>query len=260
MGGKVAERSAGDFAIECESVTIAYRSGSEPVLADVDLRVARGTFLTIVGGSGVGKSTLLRALAGLVPIRSGSIRIDGENVVGPGDGVMLVFQDYSNSLLPWRTVERNAALGLEQQRMTRQEREARISDVLRMVGLLDARHKYPWQLSGGMQQRLQLARALAVRPRLLLMDEPFGSLDAITKATLQDQLQTVHLETGMTIVFITHDVEEAVYLGDRAVVLAGRPARNVLELPIDLPRPRQQLETREGREFLELRHALYGAI
>jgi NitT/TauT family transport system ATP-binding protein len=252
-------------AFDCDAVSIAFSKGRldrdlHPVLAGVSLSVRSSEFLTIVGGSGVGKTTLLRAMAGLIKPVSGEITVRGKAVDGPPEDVLLVFQDYSNSLLPWRKVEDNVALGLEAQDVPKAERKQRIAEALRMVGLDGARGKFPWQLSGGMQQRLQLARALALKPSSLLMDEPFGSLDAITKATLQDELQRVHATTGTTIVFITHDVEEAVYLGDRAIVLAGSPAGIVEELEIDLPRPRDQLSTREMPRFLELRHSLHKAI
>lgn len=252
----------GTAAFECAGVAIAFGKGRDAntVLQGVDLSVRGGEFLTIVGGSGVGKTTLLRAMAGLIKPAAGTITVRGVPVDGPPDDVLIVFQDYSNSLLPWRKVEDNVALGLEAQDVPKAARKQRISDALRMVGLPEGTGKFPWQLSGGMQQRLQLARALALRPSSLLMDEPFGSLDAITKATLQDELQRVHATTGTTIVFITHDVEEAVYLGDRAIVLAGNPAGIVEEFEIDLPRPRDQLSTRELPRFLELRHALHKAI
>lgn len=255
-------RTGREVAFECRSVSLEFRKGrhAQRVLEELSLDVRNGEFLTIVGGSGVGKTTLLRALAGLIEPSAGTITLRGRPVSGPPEDVLLVFQDYSNSLLPWRTVEGNVALGLEAQGMPKQERRQRIEDALRMVGLEAAVGKFPWQLSGGMQQRLQLARALALRPASLLMDEPFGSLDAITKAALQDELQRVHESTGTTIVFITHDVEEAVYLGDRAIVLAGKPASIEADLTIDLPRPREQLSTREAPRFLALRHALHEAI
>ena len=253
---------AADVAFECEGVCLEFKkAGSvQRVLDDVSIQVRRGEFLTIVGGSGVGKTTLLRAFAGLIAPAGGTIRAAGRQVTSPPDDVILVFQDYSNSLLPWRTVQGNIAFGLESKGIPKAERPGRIADALRMVGLDQAAGKYPWELSGGMQQRLQIARALALEPASLLMDEPFGSLDAITKATLQDELQKVHAKTGTTIVFITHDVEEAVYLGDRAIVLAGQPAGITAEIAIDLPRPRDQLTTREAPRFLELRHALHEAI
>ena len=241
---------------------VAYGRGATAtrVLRGVDLVVRPGEFLTIVGASGVGKTTLLRALAGLVPAEEGTVRVRGRPIAGPPEDVVLVFQDYGNSLLPWRTAAGNVALGLEARGVPRAERRERVAAALYLVGLHGAERKLPWQLSGGMQQRLQIARALALRPASLLMDEPFGSLDAMTKAALQDEILRVHATTGTTIVFITHDVEEAVYLGDRAIALAGEPGRIAAEIPIDLPRPRDQLTTREAPRFLELRHRLHDAI
>jgi NitT/TauT family transport system ATP-binding protein len=172
---------------------------------------------------------------------------------------VFVFQNYAASLLPWRTVERNVALGLER-RMAKAEIRARVAEALAMVGLADRANDYPWRLSGGMQQRVQLARALAVRPSALLMDEPFGALDAMTKGALQDQLLGVRQRTGATVVFVTHDIDEAVYLSDRIVVLDGSPATIAREFEVDLPRPRHQLTTKERPEFLEVRRAVYDAI
>ena len=195
------------------------------IVEAITLDVRRGEFLTIVGASGTGKTTLLRLLGGLIPASSGTILFRGKPVEGPPDGVVVVFQDYSHALLQWRTVASNVALGLEgnveraSARCTRQDRRWRWS------GWSAAPRTIPWQLSGGMQQRVQIARALALRPAVMLMDEPFGALDAMTKATLQDELLRVHSRTGTSFVFITHDIEEAVYLGDRVVVLGGPPGR-----------------------------------
>lgn len=253
---------AGGTAFQCEGLSELFagqRTG--PPVLDVSLEVKTGEFLTIVGGSGVGKTTLLRIFGGLTPFSKGSVSFRGEPVTTPPDGVVMVFQDYTSSLLPWRTVEQNMSLGMEGDTgVPRSQRGPRIDSALRMVGLEDHRRKYPWQLSGGMQQRLQIARALAVEPEALLMDEPFGALDAITKATLQDEMARVHAETGATVVFITHDVEEAIYLGDRVVVLAGVPAQITKEFVVDLPRPRSQIETRELPEFLRLRHEVHLAL
>jgi NitT/TauT family transport system ATP-binding protein len=250
-----------EIAFECEGVREAFGAGGRGAgVLDVSLRVVAGEFLTIVGGSGVGKTTLLRILGGLLPCSGGSVSFRGGPVTAPPGGVVMVFQDYSRSLLPWRTVDQNMSLGLEANGRPRQQRRERIDEALRKVGLLDSKSKYPWQLSGGMQQRLQIARALAVEPEALLMDEPFGSLDAITKATLQDELARLHGETGTTIVFVTHDVEEAIYLGDRVVVLAGQPASVAREFDVGLTRPRDQITTREQPEFLALRHQVHLAL
>jgi NitT/TauT family transport system ATP-binding protein len=233
---------------------------SRPILAGVDLEVRAGEFLSIMGRSGTGKTTLLRVLGGLLdPTPSSDVTYNGGRVDGPPAGVVFVFQNYAASLLPWRTVAGNVGLGLEGH-TSKDERRERVAEALAMVGLGGRAKDYPWRLSGGMQQRVQLARALAVRPSVLLMDEPFGALDAMTKATLQDELQRVQERTDATVVFVTHDVDEAVYLSDRIVVLEGSPASVAHEIEVDLPRTRHQLATKELPEFLRLRRAVYDAI
>lgn len=247
--------------ISCEdlSVTLPGASGAVDILRGVTLSVDKAEFVSILGTSGSGKTTLLRVLGGLLEATGGVVRCDGTAVQGPPEGVVTVFQDYAHSLLPWRTVRRNVALGIEA-RLPKSEKDDRVDEALSMVGLLERADEYPWRLSGGMQQRVQIARALAMRPRVLLMDEPFGALDAMTKASLQDQLQQVQELTGTTIVFVTHDVEEAVYLSDRLVVLRGSPADIGLALDIPLPRPRHQITTKERPDYLELRHRVYEAL
>ena len=233
---------------------------SRPILDDVNLQVRAGEFLSIMGRSGTGKTTLLRVLGGLLdPTPSSSVIFDGGRVDGPPAGVVFVFQNYAASLLAWRTVAGNVGLGLEGH-TSKEERKDRVAEALAMVGLADRAKDYPWRLSGGMQQRVQLARALAMRPSVLLMDEPFGALDAMTKASLQDELLRVQDRTGSTVVFVTHDVDEAVYLSDRIVVLEGGPATVAQEIAVDLPRPRHQLATKEQPAFLRLRRAVYDAI
>jgi len=246
--------------ISCEnlSVTLPGASGPVHVLDRVRFTVAAGEFVSVLGVSGAGKTTLLRVLGGLQEATAGRVSCAGTAVSGPPDGVVMVFQDYTHSLLPWRTVRRNVALGVE--RLDRSEKDGRVDEALAMVGLSDREREYPWRLSGGMQQRVQIARAIAMRPRVLLMDEPFGALDAMTKASLQDQLLRVRELTGTTIVFVTHDVEEAVYLSDRLVVLQGSPANIGLTLDVPLPRPRDQVLTRERADYLELRHRVYEAL
>ena len=230
------------------------------VLDDVSFTVAPGEFVSIMGRSGVGKTTLLRILAGLHEPSAGSVlRFDGESVSGPPEGVSLVFQDYTSSLLPWRTVAKNVALPLEG-RLPAAERRSRVSEALELVGLADRADAQPFELSGGMQQRVQLARALASRPAALLMDEPFGALDALTKADLEDQLLQIFAATGTTVVFVTHDIDEAVYLSDRVLVLDGAPARIVEDIPVSSPRPRTQMLTRESSEFLTARHRVHEVI
>ncbi len=250
-----------DFILSCRSVSLnlPHQGGSRRILADISLDIRRGELLTIVGPSGTGKTTLIRVLGGLTPCTSGSVQMDGQEMTGPPEGVVIVFQDYSHALLPWRTVFRNVALGIEG-RVASAEVRSRVLGVLRLVGLEKNADDYPWQLSGGMQQRVQIARALAVRPAALLMDEPFAALDAMTKASLQDELLRVKQETGCTIVFVTHDIEEAVYLGDRIAVINGAPGTIERTFDVTLPKPRDQIVTRQLAEFLKFRYAVHQAI
>lgn len=248
-------------ALECLDlkVTLVGAAGAVDILKGVDCSVAPGEFVSILGASGSGKTTMLRVLGGLQDAAGGEVRCGGRSVSGPPSGLVTVFQDYVNSLLPWRSVRRNVALGVEAT-TSKQECRRQVDEALAMVNLEASADEYPWRLSGGMQQRVQIARALAVRPSVLLMDEPFGALDAMTKASLQDQLQQVQKLTGTTVVFVTHDVEEAVYLSDRVLVLQGRPASVGLNLEITLPRPRDQIATKESPDYLRLRHQVYAAL
>jgi NitT/TauT family transport system ATP-binding protein len=242
------------------SVVLDSSEGPKWILAGVDLQVGEGELVSVMGRSGTGKTTLLRVLGGLLePTPDSMVHFHGQPVEEPPEGAVFVFQNYAASLLPWRTVERNVALGLEG-KVSKLELRRRVAESLELVGLGDRAKDYPWRLSGGMQQRVQLARALAVRPSLLLMDEPFGALDALTKGSLQDELQRVQERTGATVVFVTHDIDEAVYLSDRIIVLEGSPASIAHRFDIDLPRPRHQLATKELPAFLKLRHAVYDAI
>ena len=249
-------------ACQCRNASVELSRGGDcrRILGDVNLALLEGEFVSILGRSGTGKTTLLRVLGGLLdPTPDSVVTFHGKPVHGPPDDVVFVFQNYAASLLPWRTVQKNVALGLEG-KVPVQEMQSRIQESLALVGLQDRAKDYPWQLSGGMQQRVQLARSLAMRPRGLLMDEPFGSLDAMTKGALQDQLQQVHQCTGTTIAFVTHDIDEAVFLSDRILVLDGDPATIAHEIRVDLPRPRDQLATKELPEFLRLRRRVYDAI
>jgi NitT/TauT family transport system ATP-binding protein len=253
---------AGGLVFEARLAGVEVGSGRETrrILQDVSFDVREHEFVSIMGRSGSGKTTLLKVLGGLRDATPESVlRVGGAPIDGPPEGVIFVFQDYSASLLPWRTVERNVSLGLEG-RLERPQLEQRVTEALEMVGLADRRRDYPWQLSGGMQQRVQIARSLAMRASVLLMDEPFGSLDAMTKAGLQDELQQVHGDTGATVVFVTHDIDEAIYLSDRILILDGDPATIGRSIAVDLPRPREQLATKELPEFLALRRTVYDAI
>ena len=260
-GGGTTGRQQRDFLFSCRSVSLKlpYQGGTRCILADISLDIRRGELFTIVGPSGTGKTTLIRVLGGLTRCTSGSVRINGQEITGPPEGAIIVFQDYSHALLQWRTVYRNVALGIEG-RVAASELRNQVLAALRLVGLEKNADDYPWQLSGGMQQRVQIARALAVRPAVLLMDEPFAALDAMTKASLQDELLRVKQETGCSIVFITHDIEEAVYLGDRIAVINGSPGRIEQTFDVTLPKPRNQIVTRQLTEFLKFRYAVHQAI
>ncbi|WP_018657734.1 ABC transporter ATP-binding protein [Actinomadura flavalba] len=237
--------------LEIDGLTHSY--GDHTVLEKMSLRVPRGELVSIVGPSGCGKSTLLRCIAGLVRPTGGRVVLDGTAIDGVPDELAVVFQDYSRSLLPWLTVRDNVALPLRRRGGSRAERRAAAEEALTSVGLDGAGRKYPWQLSGGMQQRVSIARALAYRPSLLLMDEPFGSVDAQTREDLEDLVLRVHRDEGMTILLVTHDIDESVYVGDRVVVLGRDPGGVRAELPVHLPAPRDQTTTRAHPDFVSLR-------
>jgi NitT/TauT family transport system ATP-binding protein len=226
-------------------------------IASASLTVATGEFLSIVGPSGCGKSTLLQIVAGLLPASSGTVSVAGRPVAGPPEGLVYLFQQYSRSLFPWLTVEENVRFGFAHLKtMTRGEAAAWCHRFLQMVGLADFGKSYPWQLSGGMQQRVAIARALAAEPRVLLLDEPFSSVDALTRLELHGLVLDLWAKTGITILLVTHDVDEAVYLSDRIVLLSRRPAR-VSEMFVNrLARPRHPVASREDPQFVSLRHEL----
>jgi NitT/TauT family transport system ATP-binding protein len=235
--------------------------GSTVALNGIDLDIKRGSFVSIIGPSGCGKSTLLQIMAGLVDPTAGTVLLDGRKVDGPPPSVIYVFQQYTRSLFPWKTVERNVAFGLEnRERLPRETIAARTREIIALVKLTGFERHYPWQLSGGMQQRVAIARALACRPDVLLMDEPFSAVDALTRVGLQELLRTLWRELGLTVVFVTHDVDEGVYLSTRVVALSRAPARVAIDLPVDLPDPRDQIATRAQPQYLDYRARLLAQL
>jgi NitT/TauT family transport system ATP-binding protein len=234
--------------------------GGKAILENISLDVKPGEFLCIIGASGCGKTTALRLAAGLYQPTSGSVTFDGKPMLMPRRDIAIVFQDYGKALLPWRTAAGNVSLALEAAGIAASQRPARIDELLKKVGLPNHAGKYPAEMSGGMQQRLQIARCLAQEPKALLMDEPFGALDAMTRQGLQDEVLSLVEASKATVIFVTHDLEEAIYLGDRVIGLSPHPGRIGIELEIDLPRPRDQLATRENPEFLKLRRKLFDFI
>jgi NitT/TauT family transport system ATP-binding protein len=244
--------------IKFEEVTL--QLGGKTIIENLSLGVRPGEFLCIVGASGCGKTTALRLAAGLYQPTSGKVIFDGQPMHQPRREIAIVFQDYGKALLPWRTAAGNVSLALEAGGMPSAERPARIEELLRTVGLPGHAGKYPAEMSGGMQQRLQIARCLAQEPKTLLMDEPFGALDAMTRQGLQDEVLALVAASGATVIFVTHDLDEAIYLGDRVIGLLPHPGRIGIELSVNLPRPRDQLSTREQPEFLRLRRQLFDFI
>ncbi|MGI4848287.1 MAG: ABC transporter ATP-binding protein [Janthinobacterium lividum] len=228
--------------IEFEGLAYTHPGAAKAVIENLTLSIDAGSFTAIVGGSGVGKSTLLRAAAGLLAPGAGTMHLNLPRVPGRRRRAM-VFQD--SRLLPWRTVSDNIAYGLETLDIGTTEKAARVAQALRLTGLEELQQRWPHQLSGGQAQRVGIARALAVEPEILLMDEPFGAVDALTRRQLQTGLLQIWQSTRTAVLFVTHDIEEAVYLADRVVVLGGQPARVLENMPIDLPRPR----SREGVDF-----------
>jgi NitT/TauT family transport system ATP-binding protein len=223
------------------------------VLEALSFSVRPAELTCIVGPSGCGKTTLLRCVSGLLTPSGGTVTLAGEPVLGVPDGIAIVFQDYSRSLLPWLRVAGNVDFPLSRHGLSKQDRRQRVRDSLAAVGLEEVADRHPWQLSGGMQQRVAIARALAYRPRLLLMDEPFASVDAQTRADLEDLVLEVRDRFKMTVLFVTHDIDESVYLGDRVLVLSRSPGRLVAEIRVGLPHPRDQIATKELDEFVRLR-------
>jgi NitT/TauT family transport system ATP-binding protein len=247
------------IALQASGIRKSYaKNGRALEILDVERFAAReGEFITIIGPSGCGKSTLLHIMGGFIPAEAGRIEVYGRQVQGPGPDRGMMFQEFS--LFPWKTVAGNIAWGLEVQGRPKAAIQETVARYLEMTGLAEFRNHYPAELSGGMKQRAALARVLAFDPKVLLMDEPFGALDAQTRETMQEELTRLWERTGKTIVFVTHDIEEAVYLGDRVVVLTARPGRIREEIRIDLPR-RRALEIKKSLRCHEYRNQIWDLI
>ncbi|HWD22900.1 MAG TPA: ABC transporter ATP-binding protein [Burkholderiales bacterium] len=246
-------------ALEASRLTKVYvRNGTPLEVVNVErLTVREGEFITVIGPSGCGKSTLLHMIGGFIPADGGTVEVYGSRVSGPGPDRGMMFQEFA--LFPWKTVAGNVAWGLETQGFSREKTDETVRKYLEMMGLWDFRHHFPAELSGGMKQRAALARVLAFDPKVLLMDEPFGALDAQTREVMQGELTLLWERTGKTVVFVTHDIEEAVYLGDRVVVLTGRPARVKEEVEVALPRPRD-LTIKKSAQCHEHRNYIWDLI
>jgi NitT/TauT family transport system ATP-binding protein len=244
---------SGNELLEVRDLSHQYGQG-QIAIARLNFEVKRGEFVSIVGPSGCGKTTLLRSIAGLQKHTGGEIRFEQEIVRDVPKGLAMVFQDYSRSLMPWSTIWANVELPLKYKRsLTALDRRRIVTESLRAVGLGHVADNYPWQLSGGMQQRIAIARALAYQPRLLLMDEPFASVDAQMRADLEDLVGRVRYEFDITVLLVTHDIDEAVYVADRILVLSVSPSTILAEIKVTLPKERNQIATRASADFVALR-------
>jgi NitT/TauT family transport system ATP-binding protein len=254
--------TSGGHLLEIRNVAKTYGRGAKatPAIADVSFTVDDREFVCVVGPSGCGKTTLLKCVGGLLRPTRGQVLLRGKQVASPPEEMALVFQEYGRSLMPWASVRNNVLLPLRHKSLGRQERKALVEEALEAVGLTRFIDHYPWQLSGGMQQRVAIARALAYQPSILLMDEPFASVDAQTRGDLEDLVLRVREEFAVTILFVTHDIDESVYLSDRVVVLTHAPTEVKEMIDVDLPFPRDQIATKELPEFTQLRGHVYRLI
>ncbi|GGM64741.1 ABC transporter [Micromonospora sonchi] len=248
--------------LRVEHLRKVYESTNGPVeaIGDINFTMHAGELVCIVGPSGCGKTTLLKCLAGLLRPTSGLVEMDGSPVTGPSPAMAVVFQEYGRSLYPWLTVRGNVELPLRHKKLSRADREKLVTDALEAVGLGHAARSHPWQLSGGMQQRVAIARAIAYQPEIMIMDEPFAAVDAQTRADLEDLVRELHATRNMSILFVTHDIDESVYLGERVLVLSKSPTWVQEDLAIDLPSERDQITTRALPRFTELRTHVYDQI
>jgi NitT/TauT family transport system ATP-binding protein len=249
--------------LEVQGLAKSYRQlngESTPAIEELSFEVERGEFVSLVGPSGCGKTTLLMCIAGLSAPDAGGVIVDGIKVGGPPRNLVLVFQEYNKSLFNWRSVLGNVLFGLEARGKVSAESREKARQLIELVGLDGFERHYPWELSGGMQQRVAIARALAYEPEILLMDEPFGSVDALTRLELEDTLLKIWEDLKTTILLVTHDIEEAIYLSDKINVLSRRPSTIVKRIDVGLLRPRNQLSTRADAKFMELRNEIYRQI
>jgi nitrate/nitrite transport system ATP-binding protein len=248
--------------LDISNVSIQFPRSPVPVLRDVTLRINKGEYVSIIGHSGCGKSTLLNIVAGLLPASAGGVVLEGKEIDGPGPDRAVVFQNHS--LLPWLTCYENVKLAVDRtagRGMSKAQRHDWILHNLALVRMTHAKDRRPGEISGGMKQRIGIARALSMQPKVLLLDEPFGALDALTRAHLQDQVMQIHAELGTTVIMITHDVDEAVLLSDRIVMLTNGPNAQVGEvLAIDLPRPRDRIALASDPRFTGPRAAVLGFL
>lgn len=254
----------GDVVIESRDLVVGYRKVREKVeliaLTDVDLDICQGEFVAIVGPSGCGKTTFINVIAGLVEPWGGSMRVNDRPVDGPGPDRAMVFQDYA--LMPWRTVEDNVRFGLEFQKhgLPKAELDDRVRRYIELVGLKGFERSFPYELSGGMKQRVGIARALVCEPQILLADEPFGAVDAMTREGMQGELERIIAETGQTVVLITHSIDEAITLADRVVVISDRPGRIREVVDVPLKRPRFSYDIKAEATYLELREHVWNLL
>jgi len=253
---------ASDVMLKVDGLRKVYGSGPSAVeaIGRLDFEVGKNELVCIVGPSGAGKTTFLRTVSGLLAPTEGRVLLEGREVTEPPEGMAVVLQEYGRSLYPWFTVADNVALPLKAKGIARAERSALVEQALDAVGLAHAGKQYPWQLSGGMQQRVAIARAIAYQPHVLVMDEPFAAVDAQTRADLEDLVRRLWKTLGVTVLFVTHDIDESVYLGQRVIVLSHAPTFVLEEVAIDLPDERDQLSTRSLPEFAALRMRVYELI
>ncbi|QBI53387.1 Taurine import ATP-binding protein TauB [Streptomonospora litoralis] len=234
--------------------------GEVEAIRDLTFSLDDGELACLVGPSGCGKTTLLKCIAGLMRPTSGTVELAGNAVTGPPPDMAVVFQEYGRSLFPWLRVRDNVELPLKEKRLAKQRRRELSDEALEAVGLHKFAGAYPWQLSGGMQQRVAIARAIAYEPRVMLMDEPFAAVDAQTRADLEDLIRTLWKRFNMTVLFVTHDIDEAVYLGQRVLVMSSSPTIIQDDVPVDLADERDQISTRGEHRFAELRSRIYAEI